>query len=165
MREFTLSHITAVSKNHVIGYQNKLPWHLPEDLQFFQNKTKGRVVIMGRKTFESLGKPLEDRVNIVITRNKNFKPSGVVLARNIQEAILISKKYSQHEEIFITGGAEIYKQSMGMIKRIYLTRIHQDFKGDAFYPEVDEQLFKLVKKEDKKGPPPFSFLVYERAAP
>ena len=154
------SHIVAVSQNNVIGIQNKLPWNIPEDLKFFREKTRGRTVIMGRKTFESLGSPLPQRLNIVISRSQIF--AGVIMAVNIDEAIEKAQKEKNPYEIFIIGGGEIYKQSLNKVQKIYLTRINKKYEGDAFYPEVPEDQFNLVEKVEHKGDPDFSFLTYVR---
>ena len=161
-----LSHITAVSSNNVIGRNNQLPWNIPEDLKFFQEKTKGHTLIMGRKTFESLGKPLPHRVNIVVSKNKNFKNSinkksgQVFVFSDLDSAIGYAKEKSKDPEIFIIGGGEIYRQSLSKVQKIYLTRIHQEYEGDAFYPEVPKDQFELTERLDRPGPPPFSFLTY-----
>ena len=154
------SHIVAVSQNNVIGIKNKLPWNIPEDLKFFRNKTKGRTVIMGRKTFESLGSPLPQRLNIVISRSQIFE--GVIMANDIDEAIKKAQKEKNPHEFFIIGGGEIYKQSLDKVQKIYLTRIYKKYEGDAFYPEVPEDQFHLVEQIDHKGDPDFSFLTYVR---
>jgi dihydrofolate reductase len=159
-----------MARNRVIGKDNKLPWHLPEDVKFFKDKTKGHVIIMGRKTFESLGKPLPDRFHIVITRNQgyDFHDPMVEVVSSIQHALELSHmllaKFPQRfgDEVFIIGGAEIYKQSMDLIHRLYLTVIEQDYEGDAFFPEFNEGELKLVDRIDRPGPPPFSIRTYER---
>ena len=162
--DFIFSHIVAASQNHVIGFQNKLPWHIPEDLKFFHDKTKNHVVVMGRKTFESLGKPLPKRVNIIITQNPKFKRDfeNTFVCTSLDQALLKAQEVSEKKEIFITGGGEIYKLSLPLVHRIYLTRIHQKYTGDSFYPEVPND-FKLIHQENRKGSPAFSFLTYERS--
>ena len=169
MENYTLSHIAAAGLNNVIGRRGRLPWNLPEDLKFFHDKTKGHAVIMGRKTFESLGRPLPHRVNIIISRNKNFKAAGAYPAPNLDEAVKLAKQKCSKsfqgqltkKEIFIIGGGEIYKQSLHQVQTIYLTRVHKNFEGDAFYPEIPPAQFTLEKKDDRSGPPPFSFLTYK----
>ena len=187
------SHIAAASENHVIGYKGQLPWHIPEDLRFFHRTTKGKALIMGRKTFESLGKPLPHRLNVVVTRQKDFQPKintipdpwayaahpvssmmdimkkalSVVICSSIEEAMdFCSRKevLQQHgTEIFISGGGGIYKQTLSLVQRIYLTRIHKNFKGDAFYPEIPEDQFQEVYRKDiNEAPIPYSFITYER---
>ncbi len=177
------SHICAVAENNVIGIKGKLPWNIPEDLKFFQKKTTGKALIMGRKTFESLGKPLPHRLNVIITRKKENirkgfmtdgdnplisikKPFSPVICSSLKSAMNfcaqpeVLKQYGQ--EIFIIGGGEIYKQSLPLVKRIYLTRIHRAYKGDAFYPEVSKKQFREIKRQDREGNPPYSFLIYEK---
>ena len=163
------SHISAVAQNNTIGFKGKLPWHIPEDLKFFYQKTKGHALIMGRKTFESLGEPLPHRLHVVVTRQKNFqaKALSVVLCRSIEDAMAfcsqkeVLKKHGS--EVFITGGGEIYKQSLSFVKYIYLTRIHKSYKGDAFYPELPQGMFKEISRKDFSGDPSYSFITYEKA--
>ena len=167
MFDSILSHIVAVSTNNVIGFNNQLPWNIPEDLKFFQEKTKGHTLIMGRKTFESLGKPLPYRVNIVVSKNKNFKDSiknknQVFVFSDLDSAVKYAQERVQGSEIFIIGGGEIYRQSLSKVQKIYLTRIHQKYQGDAFYPEIPEDQFQLTERLDRPGSPPFSFLTYTR---
>ena len=161
-QSFTISHIVAASLNNVIGFKNKLPWNIPEDLKFFKEKTLNRTIIMGRKTFESLGQPLPNRLNIVVSSNKGFQPAGVEMKSSIEQALKTAKQKSLHKEIFIIGGGEIYKQSLPQVQKIYLTRIHKNFHGDAFYPQIPEDEFQLASCIDREGPPPFSFLTYVR---
>lgn len=160
----TLAHIVAAAKNGVIGVNNTLPWDIPEDMKFFKDKTKGKVIIMGRKTFESVGHPLPNRLSIVITRQQGYKHDGIVVVPTLQKAIEYAKtqtaKYG--DEVFIIGGGEIFKDSMNLVDKIYLTRIHQNFPGDIIYPEVPLDQFKLVEQSDRKQPVPFSFLTYLR---
>lgn len=167
-----LSAIAAMACNRVIGVDNKLPWHLPEDLKFFREKTKGRVLIMGRKTFESLGKPLPHRFHIVITRQENyrFEDPNVQVVRSLYMAIelahMLTEKYKQKfgDEVFIVGGGEIYKESLDVINRLYLTVIEKEFVGDAYFPEFDTQAMPLKEKQDLVSSTqiPFSFRTYER---
>ena len=165
-KQIILSHIVAASQNNVIGLKNKLPWHIPEDLKYFYNTTKNKVVIMGRKTFQSLGKALPDRLNVVLTKNKTFKKEGVMVFASFEEALKycqqdeILKKYNK--EIFVTGGGEIYKQTLPLMDRLYITRIHKKYEGDAFYPEIPVDQFKESSRIDRSKPLPFSFLIYEK---
>jgi dihydrofolate reductase len=145
-----LSHLLAASENNVIGKNNQLPWNLPNDFKFFKNKTWGMPVIMGRKTFESLEKELPGRINIVVTSGKEWKRENVIIAHTIEEAIKKGEE-TDCKEIFIIGGGEIFKQSMDIVNRIYLTRVHATVNGDAFYPGVDETKFKLVFKDHHKS--------------
>lgn len=165
-KKIILSHIVAASQNNVIGQKNKLPWHIPEDLKYFYKTTKNKIIIMGRKTFQSLGKALPNRLNIVLTKNKTFKQKGVVVFASFEEALRycrqeeILKKHNK--EIFITGGGEIYKQTLLLMDRLYITRIHKKYEGDAFYPEIPADQFKEVSRIDRSKPVPFSFLIYEK---
>ena len=160
-----IAHIVAAAKNNVIGKNNELPWNIPEDMKWFRERTKGRALIMGRKTFESLGHPLPHRLNVVVTRQRDYKtPKSVPVKPSIEEAIEYCKPLidQYHSELFIIGGGEIYKQSLPLVDTIFLTRIHKDFEGDATYPEIPESEFKLVEQIDRTGPVPFSFLTYKR---
>lgn len=165
-----LTSIAAMAKNRVIGVDNKLPWHLPEDLKFFKEKTLGHIMIMGRKTFESLGKPLPKRFHIVITRQENYKfeDPNVEVVHDMKTALelahMLTTKYKAKfgDEVFVVGGGEIFEQSMDLVDRIYLTVIEKDFDGHAKFPEFSEKDFKLVEKSDRTEPMEFSFRTYER---
>lgn len=160
----SFSIIVAVAENNVIGKDNKLLWHLPADLKFFKQTTLNHTMIMGRKTFDSIGKALPGRKTIVVTRQKNFSIENVTVTHSLEAAFELCK----HEtETFIVGGAEIYKQAMPFVNKIYLTRVHQHFEGDTFFPEIDTTLFKLTGNQkfepDEKNQIPFSVMVYERS--
>ena len=161
-----LSLLVAAAENNVIGKDNKLPWHLPNDLKYFKNTTWGMPVVMGRKTFESFGKPLSGRRNIVVTRNKDWKADGVEVAGSINEAISLANQ-SDVKEIFVIGGGEIFKEVLPTANRIYITRIHHNFDGDAFFPVIDPKEWKLVKEvncpADEKNAYAHSFQVWEKA--
>ena len=141
-----ISIVVAVSENQVIGKDNKLLWRLSNDMKFFKNLTMGGVLIMGRKTFESIGKPLPGRTNIVITRQKDWKAEQVIVSENIADAIKRGKEISEH--IFIIGGGEIYRQILDVADRIYLTRVHTSLEGDTFFQDVDEGKWQLQDKQD-----------------
>ena len=141
-KEITI--IAAVSENNVLGKNNKLIWHIPDDLKRFKKLTLGHSVIMGRKTFESIAKPLPQRKNIILTRNKNYKAKGAVIAHNVKEALNFCENDNQP---FIIGGGEIYKLFMGISNKIELTRIHKSYDGDAFFPEILEEKWKLVNSK------------------
>lgn len=162
----SLSHIVAVSENDVIGVNNTLPWDIPEDMKFFKDKTKGRAIIMGRKTYESVGHPLPNRLSVVITRQKDYKidSPNVIVVPDLKTAIVEAEKQVSKwgDEIFIIGGGEIFKESIDMVDVIYLTRIHKDFEGDIRYPKVDPKKFQLIEQRDRTEPVPFSFLTYSR---
>lgn len=160
-----LSHLTAMARNRVIGKDGKLPWHLPEDLKFFKKMTYGKIMIMGRKTFESLPGHLPNRFHIVISHNQYVGDEpDVAFTRSIDEALATAQKLTGKygDEVFIIGGGEIYKQTMGLVDRIYLTVLDQDFEGDAVYPDFSEKDFLLVEENPRPGPPPFKFLTYLR---
>jgi len=157
--------IAAVANNHVIGAENRLIWHLPADLKHFKTLTMGNTIVMGRKTFESIGKPLPGRRNIVITRNKDFNAPGCEIAYSLEEALKMSNK---GETVYVIGGADIYHQTIDHphTKVLYITRIFACFEGDAFFPSVEPAKWKLVErldhKPDEKNPYPFTFLTYHR---
>lgn len=142
-----LSIVVAASTNNVIGKDNGLLWHLPNDMKFFKNTTWGMPVIMGRKTFESLGKPLTGRTNIVITRQKEFLGEGIKIVSNIEEAMRVASD-ADAREAFIIGGGEIYKQTLPLVHRIYLTRVHAILEGDTFFPAFDENNWQLLSQLD-----------------
>lgn len=152
-----ISHIVACSDDNVIGINGELPWNLPEDLKRFKRLTSNRVVIMGRKTHESIGRPLPSRVNVVITRQVGYSSKGCLIAASLEDALKVSELTD--DEIFIIGGGEIYKQSMDLIDTIYMTRVWgTNLLGDAKYPEIPSN-FKVVSVEDLQG---FSYITYRR---
>lgn len=166
-----LTHIVACSKNRVIGTQGDLPWSLPEDMKFFRDTTKGHIMIMGRKTFDSFkGRALPNRYHIVITRDpsKHQFPSSesspVIFVGSLEDALekasTLTHKWG--EEVFIIGGGEIYRQSLARAHKLLVTLIDQEFQGDTYYPDIDEKVFKLIEKKDVPLPVPFSFLTYLR---
>ena len=170
MGPMKVAHIVAAAKNGVIGQDGDLPWSIPEDMKWFRERTKGRALIMGRKTYESLGHPLPYRLNVVVTRDPAYKAKGepkenapTIIVQTIEQAMEACKKQidQYNDEIFIIGGGEIYKQTVGLVDTIYLTRIHKDVDGDTTYPDPTED-FKLVEEIKKTDPVPFSFLTYQR---
>lgn len=142
-----ISLIVAAAENNAIGMSNQLLWHLPNDLKFFKNTTWGMPVIMGRKTFESVNKPLPGRFNIVITRQAVWQVDGVITATDLQDAL---KKAAETncKEFFIAGGGEIYKEAFRQADKIYLTRVHETIDGDTFFPVIDESEWQLISSED-----------------
>lgn len=159
-----ISHIAAVSKNRVIGNNGQLPWKISEDLKYFKARTKNKCIIMGRKTFDSLGKPLPDRRNVVVTRDKNWQHPGCVVFHNVLEAIRDCQKHSSTfgDEIMIVGGAEIYTQTLFLAQRLYITLIDDEIPGDAFYPDWQEE-FELKEKVDREeNGYKYSFCLFER---
>lgn len=160
-----LSLLVAASENNVIGKDNQLPWHLPNDLKYFKNLTWGMPILMGRKTFDSIGKPLPGRKSIVITRNTDWQQENVVVVHSIEGAIKMAKQ-DDIKEIFVIGGAEIFHTSFKMAIRIYLTRVHAEIEGDVFFPELPESDWKLISAKryeaDEKNTFAHTFQVWER---
>lgn len=160
-----VSAIFAVSENNVIGKGNDLPWRMPADLKHFKNITMGHPVIMGRKSFDSIGRPLPGRHNIVVTRDRNFRAEGVSVVHSLREAVEIAGA-DRPEEVFIIGGAQIYKKAFPYCDRLYMTRIHTETEGDVFLPEVDFSAWKLISEEkhlpDEKNIHDYTFRIYER---
>ena len=160
-----LSLIVAASSNNAIGKDNQLLWHLPNDLKFFKNCTWGMPVIMGRKTFESVNKPLPGRFNVVISRQAGWKAEGVRVAADLGEAIRFAQETNANE-IFIIGGGEIYRQAFDQASTIYLTRVHASFEADAFFPEIDSAAWELCRNvdfpSDDKHAYPYSFQTWKR---
>lgn len=142
-----ISLVVAAAENNAIGKNNQLLWHLPNDLKFFKNTTWAGVVIMGRKTIESVNKPLPGRLNIVVTNNKDWKVDGVMVAHNLEEAIALARK-ENFKEISVIGGGAIYKQSMTLADIIYMTRVHTTIDGDTFFPEINKADWHLAEKND-----------------
>jgi len=152
----TLSLIVAMTDEGVIGSNNKLPWHLSEDLKRFKQLTMGHPIIMGRKTFESIGRPLPGRQNIVVTRNSQFRAEGITTAEGICEAM--AKAEQNSGEIFVIGGAGLFEAAVPLADKVYLTRIHKNFPGDVFFPKVGlEDSFEVVEQSEHQSPPPDSF--------
>ncbi len=163
-----ISLIAAVAKNNVIGKENKLPWNLPTDMKYFRDTTLGHCVIMGRKNYDSIPlkyRPLDKRINIVVTRQKNFEAEGCVVVNSIEEALAVAHKKNE-TEVFIIGGADIYKQAISIADKIYFTSINHTFDGDAFFPILNSLNWKLVSQKDisadERNKFPFSFCVYEK---
>ena len=162
-----LSLIVAMSRNGVIGLDNRLPWHLSEDLKYFKSVTMGKPIIMGRKTFDSIGRPLPGRCNIVITRNPNWIQPGVKIAQTLDQAMLLGRQAGEEsggEEVMVIGGEQIYRITLAVADRIYLTEVDAEIKGDAFFPEFNRSAWKQVKVEHPEGTdsPAYRFLVLER---
>ena len=176
-----LSIIAAMSQNRVIGRDTGLPWHLPADWAHFKKLTMGHCLLMGRKTLESIGRPLPGRTTVVVTRQRDYAPPGappgaprrparappgvppsVRLAHSLEEALAMTTG----DEVFIAGGAEIYRQTLPRVERLYLTLVQATLEGDTYFPEFDAADWQLASQEhypaDAKNPYPYSFLVYER---
>jgi dihydrofolate reductase len=157
--------LVAFDENRLIGKNNALIWHLPADLQRFKALTTGHVIIMGRKTYESIGKPLPNRTTIVITRQSDYKPAGIIVSNSLEEAILKAKSISR-EDVYIVGGAEIYQLSLALADQILVTQLHDIFDGDAFFPEISMDTWEIVERErgvtDEKNKFQYSFLTYQK---
>jgi len=157
-----VSIVVAISQNYAIGKDNKLLWYLPKDLKHFKEITTGHTVIMGRKTYESVGKPLPNRRNIIITRQR-VMIEGCEVVNSVEAALALCK---DEAEVFIVGGAEIYRQALHLTDRIYLTIIHENFEGDTYFPEIKADLWKETERQDhepdEKNLLPYSFITYER---
>ena len=157
--------IAAASKNGVIGCKGHIPWDIPEDKLYFRRTTEGSAVIMGRKTYEEIGRPLPNRLNIVISSSRNFCGEMLMTAKDLTEAISISEKYSKEHgsfnNIFLCGGRAVYKEGLKIADRIYLTVLDKEYCGDVYFPEFDHEIFTLVSSErcDKAG---ITFFIYER---
>lgn len=162
-----ISLIAALSENHVIGVQNRLPWSLPDDLKRFKRLTSGHPVIMGRKTYESIGRPLPNRENIVISRQPGLAIAGVRTAVSLEAAIQTAEERSElrNPEIFVIGGAEIYRLALPLAERLYLTLIHKTFEGDAHFPDWEAQgkWNILERTENREGSVEYSYLTLQRA--
>jgi len=158
-----ISLVVAQAQNGVIGYQNKLPWHLPADLKHFKNVTMGKPIIMGRKTFESIGKPLPGRTNVIITRDHHYHAEGILVCHSLDE---VFAKLNLEPELMVIGGAEIFKQALPLVNRIYLTQIEASFTGDAFMPDLDTANWQEISREDhladQQNPYPYSFITLIR---
>ena len=177
-----LSLIVAVANNNVIGGQNKLLWNLPADLKHFKDVTSGHAIIMGRKTFESIGRPLPNRQNIVVTRDASYTHEGVKAAHSLEEALELAghppvipakagiqldsgSEAGMANEVFVIGGGELFRQALPLADRVYLTKIDADFEGDAFFPELGPDWKEVSREEgtvDEKNAYPHTFLLFER---
>lgn len=159
-----LSIIAAVSENNALGKENKLLWHLPADLKRLKSLTMGHHLIMGRKTFESLGKPLPGRPHVIISRQKDYQPDGVTVVDSLEKAIEFAK---HDDQAFVFGGGEIYRLALPFVKKIYLTRVKALFEGDTYFPELISDEWKMVKCEsyspDEKNLFYYSFEEYDKA--
>lgn len=161
----TISLIWAMADNRVIGIENRLPWKLPADMKWFRENTLGKPIIMGRLTFESFGaKPLPGRRNIIISRNSSYTADGIEVCTSIEEALQATQ---DSEEIMIIGGMSLYKQSLPFADRLYMTLVHADVEGDAWFPELDLSQWKCIEQHDfdadEKNPLAYSFSILEPA--
>lgn len=156
--------VVAKSDNNVIGHDNQLIWHLPNDLKHFKEITTGHPIIMGRKTFESIGRILPNRTNIIITRNRNYSIENAKVAHSLNEALELAKEID--ENIFIIGGGKIYEQAIDFADILEVTEVHENFEGDTYFPEIDLNVWKEISRikhhKDEKNKFDYSFVRYER---
>ena len=159
-----LAFVVAASENRVIGRDNQLIWHLPADLKHFKQLTQGHPIIMGRRTYESIGRPLPNRTNIVVTRQMDWQADGCETAHSVPEAL--ERAAQLDEEVFVIGGAEIYQQALPAADTIYLTEVHHEFEGDVLFPELNHAVWREESRQrhepDDKHAYPFSFVTLKR---
>lgn len=156
-----ISLIVAMGKNRVIGKDNQMPWHLPADLAYFKKVTTGHPIIMGRKTFQSIGRPLPNRENIILTRDKMFKHDNCTIINCVEEALALAAS----KDIFVIGGAEIYEQFLPFAKKIYITQIHENFSGDTFFPKLTKEWqlqSSQLHSKDEKNKYDYEFQLFEK---
>jgi dihydrofolate reductase len=155
--------IAAIANNNALGKDNDLIWHLPADLIRFRHTTNGHHILMGRNTYESIGKPLPNRTSVIITRNANYKAEGCIVVTSLEAALEIAKEDSSP---FVIGGAQIYREAINLVDQLDITEVHHDFDADVFFPEIDSAVWKETRRQrfeaDAKNPYPYSFVSYER---
>ena len=160
-----ISLVVAASTNNVIGKDNRLLWHLPNDLKFFKNITWAMPVVMGRRTFDAVGKPLTGRTNIVITRNNNWNAVGIKKVSDVQQAITAAAD-TDAKEMYVIGGGEIYKETLPIADKIYMTRVHTTPEGDTFFPSINDDIWKLISNfdypSDEKHAYGYSFQLWQK---
>lgn len=161
-----ISAIVATDENGVIGKEGQIPWYLPVDLKFFKKKTLGHPIIMGRKSFISIGRALPGRTNIIVSRNPYFIASGCLVVDSLKSAVKLASMQQGHEEVFIIGGGEIYQQSMLVWNRLYWTKVHTETEGDTFFPKISLEEWDIVQeshvKRDEKNPFDCTFYTLEK---
>jgi dihydrofolate reductase len=157
--------IAAIATNNALGKDNDLIWHLPADLKRFKKVTTGHYIVMGRNTFESIGRPLPNRTTIIITRNKNYFKEGCLIANSLEQAVEMSMEEAQ---VFIIGGAQIYKETIAknLAQQLDITLVHKDFEADVYFPEIDAKIWKEIAREnfkaDEKNKLDYSFISYQK---
>ncbi len=158
-----ISIIAAMDQDRVIGINNQLPWKLPADMQWFRRQTLGKPVLMGRNTYESIGKPLPGRLNIILTREHGYAVDGAVVVHHLEEAMAMA---GEVDEVMVIGGAALYEQMLGLADRLYLTQIHAHFAGDAWFPRIDPAEWVEIERSDhaadERNPYDYSFMILER---
>ncbi|KHD86057.1 dihydrofolate reductase [Heyndrickxia ginsengihumi] len=159
-----ISFLWAQDEKGIIGKDNQLPWHLPEDLKYFKELTWGHPIVMGRKTYESIGKALPGRTNVILTRDSHFHAENCLVFSNKHD--LLRWAYEKNEEIFITGGAEIFALLLDDVDRLYMTKIHEDIEGDTYFPMINWNEWQLISSKrglkNEKNPYDYEFLVYQK---
>lgn len=167
MKNPIISLIASLDEENGIGFGGKIPWYIPEDLKWFKEKTMGHVVVMGSKTFESilkkLGKPLPGRINIVITRRKDFKHEGVFIAESIEEGLKLAKEKEENGEIFIIGGGQVYNQTVDLADRLYLTKVSGRYGADTFFPDYSRFSKVVFSEKSKNEKHSFEFRILEKS--
>lgn len=162
-----ISLIVAADENNVIGHHGALPWKLPADMQFFREKTKGHPIIMGRKTYESIGRALPNRLNVVVTRQEGFAAPGCKVVNSLIDAIGVASYADGNDEIFVIGGGELYREVLPKADVVYLTRVHASVEGDTTFPELGSEWKEVERREhlaDAENPEAMTFLVYKKAS-
>jgi dihydrofolate reductase len=163
----TIAAIVAMAENRVIGINNQLPWHLPADLRHFKELTTGHAILMGRKTHESIGMPLPNRLNLIMSRDPAYTAEGCTTVTSLDEALTEAAKHN-HTQLFVIGGAEIYQLLMPQINQLHLTIVHQQVKGDALFPSIDQRQWKEIDKvrheADEKNPIAYSFVTLKKSS-
>jgi len=162
VEQYMISMIAAVARNGVIGKDNRLPWNLPADLAYFKKVTMGHAVVMGRRTFESIGRPLPGRCNIILTGDRNYHPENCIIMHSVEEVL----EYGKDRDIFIIGGAKVYKSFMNHAGMLYITLIDRDFEGDAYFPEIDKSQWTVVSQtkwgKDESSGYRYRYIVYRK---
>lgn len=156
-----LNLIVAMARNRVIGIDNKMPWHIPGELKYFKNLTMGHHIIMGRKTFESIGRPLPGRTTIIVTHDPAYAQEGCLIAHSLEEAVKLSEG---DDQAFFVGGSSLYEQALPLVERLYITEINADYKGDAHFPEFNRAVWREVSRNPQvtEAGLAFDYVVYER---
>lgn len=159
-----LSLIVAIAANGVIGRDNALPWHIPEDLKWFKENTLGKPVIMGRRTWDSIGRPLPRRPNIVVTRQADWSAEGAHVAHSLAEALALANRLApEAAELMVIGGNSLFAEALPAARRLYLTEIGREYQGDTVFPPFDRQEWREVSRRSNPGDPPFDFVILDRA--
>jgi dihydrofolate reductase len=159
----TVSLIVAVAANGVIGRDNHLPWHIPQDLRYFKRMTLGKPVVMGRRTYQSIGKPLPGRTNVVVTRTPGWTADGVHTVQSVDRALALAGRLAGGGEVMVIGGATIFAESLASADRLYLTEVHRAYEGDATFALADPASWREMSRQDHQGDPDYSFVVLERS--